>query len=315
MKLTIGIPTYNRPDTVLKTISKLISPTNSNQLNFLIIDNGSDTNIANYFHDKLPSLTNLSIKRFNTNLGFYESFYRLFDECETEYLMTLSDEDYFDLDYLDEVLKVLNSESPNLLVISAKNKSTFMQRKRTRKIPLYRLKDETSYISGLIYKTKPVKENINFFRNLSKLEEFAFLYPAVLVAFALSLDGKCLSFKEPGIKIGDIVPTTVTSSRGRGYKLPTERVYQYISLLNCIHELRANSPKHALKINLLQAYAKLNFHAVIYDSIGRISVSAQADFVFSSSKTFLFVFLRKISGVFQFSVVSLFSMVSKWINK
>ena len=91
MKLTIGIPTYNRPDNVLKTISELLSVPNSHKLNFLIVDNGSDINITHYFHGKLPSLTNLSIKRFETNLGFYESFYRLFDECETEYLMTLSE--------------------------------------------------------------------------------------------------------------------------------------------------------------------------------------------------------------------------------
>jgi len=315
MILTIGIPTYNRPDTVLKTISKLLSPTNSTELNFLIVDNGSDTNIAEYLHDKLPPLTNLSIKRFDTNLGFYESFYRLFDECETEYLMTLSDEDCFDLDCLNDVLKVLNSESPNLLVISAKNKAAFTQRKKTRKIPLYRLKDETSYISGLIYKTKPVKENINFFRNLSKSEEFAFLYPAVLVAFALSLDGKCLRFKKSGIKIGNIVPTTITGKSGAKFYLPTERVYQYISLLNCLHELKVNSPKHILKINLILTFTKLNFHAVIFDAIGRISVSAQNDFILSTSKTIMFIFPRKILEVFRNSIFSFFSMFNKLFNK
>jgi hypothetical protein len=198
--------------------------------------------------------------------------------------MTLSDEDFFDLNYLDEVLKVLNSDSPNLLVVSAKNKPKFMRRKKTRKIPLHRLKGETSYISGLIYKTTPVKEKLSFFRNLSKSEEFAFLYPAVLVAFALSLDGKCLRFKESGIKTGDILETTITSSSGAEYYLPTERVYQYISLVNCLGYLDSEYVHNSWKIKVIRLAAKLNFFGTIYDAVGmdKIRLVLSVDFLLLS---------------------------------
>ena len=299
MKLTIAIPTYNRPDTVLKTVLKLLSFPNSNRVNILIIDNGSDVNIVDFFQDKLPKLSNLSIKRFETNAGFHESFYRLFDECETEYLMSLSDEDYFDLSYLNEVLEILVSDSPNLLVVSAKNKSRFLSKSNRTRLPLYRLKDETSYISGLIYKTRPVVENINFFRGLSNSEEFAFLYPAVLVAFALALDGRCLRFKKVGIQIGVIVPTLIKSTRGLAYKLPTERVYQYVTLLKCFYEMKLYFPEFYSKLRILEFYTRMNFFGSIFDSIGRISPDAKSDFVYSSLKSIFIFPCRKFLHLFK----------------
>ena len=299
MKLTIAIPTYNRPDTVLKTVLKLLSFPNSNRVNILIIDNGSDVNIVDFFQDKLPKLSNLSIKRFETNAGFHESFYRLFDECETEYLMSLSDEDYFDFSYLNEVLEILVSDSPNLLVVSAKNKSRFLSKSNRTRLPLYRLKDETSYISGLIYKTRPVVENINFFRGLSNSEEFAFLYPAVLVAFALALDGRCLRFKKVGIQIGVIVPTLIKSTRGLAYKLPTERVYQYVSLLKCFYEMKLYFPEFYSKLRILEFYTRMNFFGSIFDSIGRISPDAKSDFVYSSLKSIFIFPCRKFLHLFK----------------
>ena len=296
MKLTIAIPTYNRPDTVLKTVLKLLSFPNSNRVNILIIDNGSDVNIVDFFQDKLPKLSNLSIKRFETNAGFHESFYRLFDECETEYLMSLSDEDYFDLSYLNEVLEILVSDSPNLLVVSAKNKSRFLSKSNRTRLPLYRLKDETSYISGLIYKTRPVVENINFFRGLSNSEEFAFLYPAVLVAFALALDGRCLRFKKVGIQIGVIVPSTIASKQGSAFYLPTERVYQHVSLINVLNLFDLEFSRFKKKIKVIKFAAKLNFFGTVYDAVGIISKDVQRDLIFSGVKTNISFFARNITN-------------------
>jgi glycosyltransferase involved in cell wall biosynthesis len=299
MKLTIAIPTYNRPDTVLETILKLLSFPNSSKVNILVIDNGSDINIAEYFKDKLPELSNLSIKRFDTNEGFHESFYRLFDECKTEYLMSLSDEDCFDLTYLNEVLEILISDCPNLLIVGTKNKTRFLIKSNRTRIPLYRLKDETSYVSGLIYKTKPVVENLNFFRILSNSEEFAFLYPTVLVAFVLALNGKCLRFKKAGIRIGTIVPTLIRSTRGLAYKLPTERVHQYVSLLGCFYEMKLYYPGFSSRLNILEFYVRLNFFGSIFDAIGRISTEAKSDFVFSSLKTISVFPFRRIFHIFK----------------
>jgi glycosyltransferase involved in cell wall biosynthesis len=288
MKLTIAIPTYNRPETVLNTVLKLLRFSNSSQVKLLVVDNGSEVNIAQYFKNKLPDNSNLSVKRFDTNDGFYESFYRLFDECETEYMMTLSDEDCFDLSYLSQVLEILESDSPNLLRVASSTKSNRILKLKKVRITLYNLKSETGYISGLIFKTKPIIENINFLRRLSKSEDFAFLYPSVLVAFVSALHGKCLRLTTAALTHGPTTPSLIKSLRGSSDGgFPTERVYQYLSLLKCFREMKVHFSKYSYKISVLEFFTKINFFGLIFDSIGKISVEAQSHFVFSGIKTFI----------------------------
>jgi hypothetical protein len=161
------------------------------------------------------------------------------------------------------------------------------------RIPLYRLKDESSYISGLIFKTKPVKENLNFFRYISKAEEFAFLYPAVLVAYVLALNGKSLRLKKAGIIYRTIVPTSIKSSNGVSYKLPTERVHQYLSLKNCFQEMKAHYSSNTSLINRYEFYEKMNFFGLIFNSIGFISPTAKVDFLIASSKSIFIFYVRE----------------------
>lgn len=292
MKLTIAIPTYNRPELVLKNVSKLLSFANSSQVKFLVVDNGSKVNITKYFNNLLQENSNLRVKRFQTNKGFYESFFRLFDHCETEFIMTLSDEDCLNLSYLGAILEILESDNPNLLRISSRNK-LFKLKKQS--ISLYNLKSETGYISGLVFKTKPVKDNIGFFRKLSKSEDFAFLYPTVLVAFVLALSGKCLRITNDALILGPAMPSSIKSIRGSadgGY--PTERVYQYLSLLRCFREMQVHFPKHSYKISTLEFFTKLNFFGLIFDAVGKISPEVQSHLVFSSVKTFINYLIKKM---------------------
>jgi len=296
MKLTIAIPTYNRPSIIFETISKLISFPNSNDIEILVVDNGSDIDIVQYLKNKLRLVPNLSIKRFETNQGFHESFYRLFEACETEYLMVLSDEDYFDLNFLNDVLKILTSKSPSLLAVSAKKNSRVLVRPNKERIPLYRLQGRSSSISGLIFKVEPVLKKVNFFRALSESEEFAFLYPSVLVAFALALDGQCFDLKVGGIRNGAVAPSTITSRSGEAYYLPTERVYQHASIIRCLNRLTLEYPQHARRIRVIQLSASFNFFGKVYDSVGIISPEVQRDLIMSSLKTAMIFYCRKLFG-------------------
>jgi glycosyltransferase involved in cell wall biosynthesis len=300
MQLTIAIPTFNRPENVLKTVFKLLSFTESSQVKLLVIDNRSDVNIAQYLYNKLPNTVNLSVKRFDTNCGFYESFYRLFDECETEYMMTLSDEDFIDLSHLTQILEILKSDSPNLLRIASRDKSRKLSKSKKIRITLYSLKSETSYISGLIFKTKPVIDNIVFFRQLSKSEEFAFLFPQVIVAFVLALEGKSMRFTRAALILGTSKSSSIKSMRGSSdYGFPTERVFQYLSLLRCFSKMEVYFSKYHYKISFLKFFTKINFFGLIFDSIGKISVEAQSHFVFSSLKTILVYPIRKIKSILR----------------
>lgn len=297
MRLTIAIPTFNRPDTLLDTLSKLLSFPNSHEVDLLVVDNGSDVDIELFINNKLRNISNLSIIRFDTNEGFHESFYRLFEVCSSDFMMVLSDEDIFDLSRLTEVIKILESKSPNLLVVSSKNKSKILTSSNNMKISSYRIKDESTSISGLIFKTKPVKENLKFFRDMSNSEEFAYLYPSVLVAYTLALSGKCLRFKKAAIEYRTIIPTSIKSARGVSYKLPTERIYQHISLLSCFEKLKSGFPLNISKINYYILFEKMNFFGLIFNSIGFISGRAKTDFLYSSSK---FIFLHLVRSFYSF---------------
>lgn len=92
--LTIAIPTFNRNEILLKSLTALL-PQVSAECRLLILDNCSPVPVSTTLRPLLetwPKL-NYQIVRHRCNLGATANILRCFELCETEWLWTLGDDD------------------------------------------------------------------------------------------------------------------------------------------------------------------------------------------------------------------------------
>jgi len=91
--LTVSIPTYNRNEELLFTLSKLLPQVKDEKI--IIIDNESDIPVKDSLTPLLNLYPDLDVKiyRNRTNLGICGNFLRCFEYCETEWMWLLSDDD------------------------------------------------------------------------------------------------------------------------------------------------------------------------------------------------------------------------------
>lgn len=89
--LTIAIPTYNRNEQIQKQI-RLILPQLTDEVKLVVYDNCSEIPVKSLFNENELQL--FTIIRNSVNIGGDANIARCFETCETEWLWTLSDDDY-----------------------------------------------------------------------------------------------------------------------------------------------------------------------------------------------------------------------------
>lgn len=119
--VTIGITTYDRPDTLKQTIQSVLDQTYKN-LEILIIDDCSPAP----FTDKVVSEFVKKDKRIqyikqSENKGVETNFNHLVKKSKGEYFMWLCDDDWIDSTYIQECLKY-KLNNPTYAVVSGKTK-------------------------------------------------------------------------------------------------------------------------------------------------------------------------------------------------
>jgi len=122
--ITIGIPTWNRSKSLLKTLESLQESikksNNSDRFEVLISDNGSidDTQkVCNKF--KESSGIPVKIIKNKTNQGFKENIFKIIRESSCEFIWFVGDDDPVTPRALDEIFKaVINTQDPIILIDS-----------------------------------------------------------------------------------------------------------------------------------------------------------------------------------------------------
>ena len=105
--LSITIPTYNRPNQIIKQIKRLLPQLNE-YVQVTIYDNCSLHPVHLLFSD--DDKKKIYIKRNKTNIGADANIAKCFEECETKWLWVLSDDDFVADDAINKVIsQILNN--------------------------------------------------------------------------------------------------------------------------------------------------------------------------------------------------------------
>lgn len=281
MKLiTIGIPSFNRPEAAKDSLMNLLQSKILSSNSILLANNGSTTD---YQMTELQKKYGQRFKylKFEENLGFGLNLIRLVEQCETKYLLFMSDEDDLTESGFDNLSTLLTVKNPTLVIL--RNEGNKL--KTLYKINQKSVKGASSYISGIIVNVEILQRHMDLIKHLVKTEEFAALYPQVVISTLLNSIQSGYIIGKPSIINRVNLPTTVTSKNGNPYWHPTERVWQHLSFQRCILELYKNTDSETKK-QLMKMSKTLdsNFSGVICGAVKSISPDLLPIFIRSSVK-------------------------------
>ena len=110
--LTIGIPTYNRPQNIVKTVRTLLPQLNE-RVKLVVHDNCSDTPVADLFTDDEKKL--FYIRRNNVNIGGDANIAGVIYHADTKWVWDLGDDDYPLEDAINTILKYIDKYPDTLM--------------------------------------------------------------------------------------------------------------------------------------------------------------------------------------------------------
>ena len=189
--LTIAIPTFQRREAVCKTVQSLLKESTNRLFDITIVVNGSGDGTYEELTKLYSGIEDLEIYHHEENKGFAKNFIRLFTECQTDYLLILSDEDEVDLSKLPKLIDFLNSQKPGFVSTDFyRGHDLFRGKKRDCILRLSEAESAAFYISGLLFNSKLAKKRLAALEKLTEINGFVSLYPQTFLAICLTLESK-----------------------------------------------------------------------------------------------------------------------------
>jgi glycosyltransferase involved in cell wall biosynthesis len=227
--ITICIPTFNRAILVKELIEDLIESKVNDIADILIIDDGSTDNTLEQIqcfqsHKNIQVLANL------TNLGVAKTFMRCFDECNTEYLIMMTDDDLFFKDGLTKVLEDIELHHPDFIATTFNTSQNYKSRnyKKISELGFLDIWVAAKHSPGLVYKTSAMKcaKDI-LIENLNRKNLAAYFFPQIILLTLMKANNLKLICSPNIIAVKD-------STKSQSSQLVDELGASYLSLSNVI---------------------------------------------------------------------------------
>jgi len=258
--ITIAIPTYNRVTAVLTTISALTPIFGQSNMQIVVIDNGSTDDTYRVLSKSFSQIKNFKVIRYDDNFGFLESFLRLFDNCTSEYLFLLSDEDQIDLEAIPAFSRFIEKNQPGFISSDFYNsQGLYRGTQLSRKITYSEIEKSAFYISGLVFNTKISQELVSEIREELKENGFIFLYPQTYLAFRLRMISTAYWYGDVVSFERDELPSTVVNELGESYSTREARIKQHHGWEEMVSHIISHSKHEFSKLDLfeIQTYSLL----------------------------------------------------------
>ncbi len=114
--VTVGIPSYNRPLTLERTIKSIINQTYQN-LEIIISDNCStDEKVDDIIRFYCAQDDRITYIKKEKNLGATKNFSSLLKVASGEYFMWMADDDYISDDYIEKIINEFNKNEGYALI-------------------------------------------------------------------------------------------------------------------------------------------------------------------------------------------------------
>jgi len=116
--LTIGIPTYNRPEALARILQQLESALDQTNQNVLVkVQDNSDPSIQGINRRTTEQFSHCYYEANDNNIGFGGNLLRILEQCQSEYLLYLSDDDELWIDNLPGMIKSLTEHKEESILL------------------------------------------------------------------------------------------------------------------------------------------------------------------------------------------------------
>ena len=160
--LTIGIPTYNRADFLIKCLDNIYSQiANDSRFEVLVCDNCSTDNTATVIEKYKSKYGTLIYHKNEMNIGVSKNIQKVLELSNGEYINLHGDDDYFNEGVYDTIINMVNSNKDcDLMYLSMKLHP--LNIKRGIGMSNYQTDSGTGgWISGMVIKNDAYKKIIN----------------------------------------------------------------------------------------------------------------------------------------------------------
>jgi hypothetical protein len=237
--LTVGIPTFNRRVTLMNLIEQLLQTHIRDALKILVVNDGSSDDTDTEVQKTIGLGYNLSYVKNNFNLGYANTFLKLFDECKTRYLMVMADDDYVVESGVLEALHFLKNKDCSFCCTQ-----WLKEGKIYRGSSRFKHLKPSDFLSsrhapGLIYNVAKTLNARNFLIDrVAKGCIYSSVYPqTVLVLHLLLFNHSCYYLPAATAKEGMGLPSGIIDATGDSYYSLASRLQQAACFEQLLTEL------------------------------------------------------------------------------
>ncbi len=301
VRVTIGIPTYNRAKWLHESIASVLSQTYEN-FRLLICDNASDDETR----EVVESITDPRIHyvRSDRNLGMIRNYNRVIQLAETDSLVLLSDDDVLYPEYLSSVIDVLDSFpsvgvvhtafdliSPDSCVLE-KDKSLLGAEALVTVEPGDQYLERSMHSSWTVcFPSALFRRNAILRAGGLRADEEPFADVPLLMRIALEWDYAFVSKPLVGFRLhGDSATADLGSFTGTGYELDDHAEILFERRTQFLDEARLS----AMQAKSYSSIAKSTFRREAVESLANQAGLAAP---WTSTNTGLLRLLRKDAGI------------------
>jgi glycosyltransferase involved in cell wall biosynthesis len=301
--LTIGIPTYNRSEAVCDRLRELISFDVKTEIEVLIIDNHStDNTISKLEEIKNAHLNTMNVRLISnaSNIGYVGNFFKLFENCESEYLLICSDEDELIESGVQEILPYLSAHSPDFVSpIAYVNDSLYRGRLQKSEIEFAQHEDASLYVSGLIFKLQPARKLLPWLQSLVQDNALVEVYPQTALAGFLIASGGGRWHDSIVTWQRDNLPSSIAHSSGNEYHFLNGRHEQFKGALMLVDLLVSKGdllPAQIKQVNEYKSILSKDYFRRVRQAIEEEDKDLLKKFDASARRYYFFFWLRKVYG-------------------
>ena len=193
--IAVGILTYNRVSVCVRNISVLLKNSEELSYNILVVDDGGKGEIEENIKNIKTNKKNLEIISHSKNKGLTESFCDLIENCKTDYLIWLPDDDHLIAESIPKIQSLLSENEPDFVSTVFKRDGKITRGKNENStIKPKEFWESSFHGTGLIYKVNTLLNYTPLLRAKAKEYNYAaYMYPPeFLIIKLLSSGHKCI---------------------------------------------------------------------------------------------------------------------------
>lgn len=293
-KLTIVLPTYNRSHNACKRLEDLINDGIHLSNKIIVVNDGSSDDTYNKL-EEFKDIQNVAILHNPNNLGYAKNLMFCINQCETEYVLFMTDDENYYHEYFLEIEEQICNANPMIDFMSCSWESPSSTRnfRKLAKIDCFGIWKSAKHASGLIYNARSLKK---YFKKLEEALEdsclVAHFFPQIFLLHHVYANGGAL-YVCP-IKIGgndEAITTNINDHSGNNYKSIYNAFHRHISFQNfykCLaDEYQESKFKYLRKIHKLTLY-------------NQVLIGLEQDFPLIKDDMYLSSYLSNLNPKFLF---------------